>query len=222
MATFTTYSTLVSDITSYIERGASAQTDETVHDQIPRLINLAERKICQDLKLLGQIEALTDPSGLPAGVAVITKPDRWRETVSMWYGAGASNSHRKPLFPRSYEYLRTYWPNDSVTDADNPPGFYADYDLQHWLIAPTPDQTYPLEVLCYMQPPLLDQTNQTNFWTDYTPALLLYSALLETAPFLKDDDRLQVWGQLKQDQMQSLNSQDLQRLLDRSAVRQRP
>lgn len=218
MPTNVTYTSLFQDVTRYLERGGSALTDPTVHDQIPRLINAAERKLAQELKLLGQIEVLT--TTLQTGVAIIAKPDRWRQTISMFYGTGTTQNTRTRLFSRSYEFLTTYWPDRSVSDADNPPLYYAeDYQYAHWLIGPTPDQNYPLEVSCYMQPPLLDDSNQTNFWTDYTPNALLYGTLLEATPFLKDDPRLQVWGQQWERDLASLGNQDLQRKMDRAAER---
>lgn len=219
MATNTTFTTLVNDIAAYLERGGSATTDQTVFDQIPRFINAAERKIMQALKLQGTIEVLADNAGLTAGVSVIAKPDRWRQTISMWYGSGDSKNTRTPIFPRAYEYCRTYWPDDTLTA---PPQFYADYSYQEFLISPTPDQTYPLELLCYMQPEYLDASNQTNFWSAYTPQLLLYSALLESAPFLKADERIATWEHLRDFEFQTLDGQDLQKQLDRAAVRNRP
>lgn len=218
MATYQTFTTLTSDLQTYLERG-NALTDAEVFDQLPRIINNAERKIMQFLKLQGTLEVLVDPVGLPANVAVITKPDRWRQTVSMNYGTGTAQNTRAQIRPRSYEYLRTYWPDDSQT---NPPVFYADYDYLHWIVAPTPDQTYPLESLCYLQPVLLDSANQTNFFTDYTPNLLLYASLMESAPFLKDDTRIALWQDWLTKELQSLDSQDMQRILDRNAVRSRP
>jgi hypothetical protein len=199
-----------------LERGASATTDQTVFNQLPRLLNAAERKLAQYLKILGQIEVFVDPVGLTAGSNVVTKPDRWRKTVSMNYGTGASKNSRKSLYPRSLEYCQAYWPDDSQVA---PPTFYADYDQYHWLIVETPDQTYPLQALCYMLPVLLDSANQQNFWSIQAPNALLYGALLEATPFLKDDPRLPLWQNMWQAELTSLAGQDLQKVLDRSAQR---
>ena len=219
MPTNVTFSSLTADIQNYMERGGSQATDPTVFNQIPRLINACERKLAQVLKLQGQQEVLVDASGLQSGVSVITKPDRWRQTVSMSFGTGASNNSHTQLYPRGYEFCRYYWPDPTQTAQ---PEFYADYDLNHWLIVPTPDATYPLEALCYMQPPLLDSANQSNFWTEYTPNLLLYGSLLEAEPFLKDDPRIPTWQAMWQLELQSLDNQDLQKIMDRAAQRRRP
>ena len=168
MATTTTFTTLQQDIRRYLERGFTVVSDQIVYEQIPRLINLAERRIARELKIEGLINVLTGT--LTAGLAVYPKPDRWRTTVSFNYGIGDQYTQ---LFPRSYEYVRTYWPNRNETGV---PLFYADYDYSNWIVSPTPDQAYPFEVLVYQLLPLLDDANQTNWLTEYAPQVLLYAS----------------------------------------------
>jgi hypothetical protein len=153
---------------------------------------------------------------LVVGQSVYAKPDRWRDTVSINIGTGTNNANRTALFTRVYEYLRSYWPNESLTAT---PLFYSDYDYSHWLIAPTPDQAYPFEVLYYELPPLLDDSIQTNWLTEYAPQLLLYGALLEATPFLKNDERIGTWQQYYDRAAAMLNGEDLAKILDRASVR---
>jgi len=214
MATTTTFTTLKEDIRRYLERGFTLASDQLVYEQIPRLINLAERRIARELKVEGLINVLTGT--MQPGLAVYPKPDRWRSTVSFNFGTGDQGSEYNQLFPRSYEYVRSYWPNRSDTDV---PLFYAEYDYNNWIVAPTPDQAYPFEVLVYQLLPLLDETNQTNWLTDYAPQVLLYASLLEATPFLKNDERIPVWQQMYDRSAQALNGEDLSKILDRSARR---
>ena len=148
--------------------------------------------------------------------SVYAKPDRWRDTISINIGTGATNTTRKSLFTRSYEYVRSYWPDESQTSE---PIFYADYNYDNWLIVPTPDDDYPIEILYYELPPLLDDTTQTNWLSEYAPQLLLYGTLLEATPFLKNDDRIPVWQQMYDRAAAMLNGEDLAKILDRSATR---
>jgi len=215
MATNTTFDTLKQDVRRYLERGATLASDAIVFEQIPRLINLAERRIAQELKIQGFINVVTGT--LVAGTSVYAKPDRWRETISINFGTGTDNNVRKPLFPRGYEYCRAYWPDSSSRDE---PEFYADYDYNHWLVVPTPDANYPFEVLYYQLLPLLDDTNQTNWLTEYAPQPLLYATLLEATPFLKNDERIPVWQQMYDRSAATLNGEDIAKILDRSVVRQ--
>ena len=214
MATAMTFNTLKQDVQRYLERGNTLASDPIVFEQIPRLINLAERRIARELKVEGFINVVTGT--LSAGQSVYPKPDRWRDTVSMNIGTGATGNNRKIIFSRVYEYLRSYWPNALETAE---PIFYSDYDYSHWLLAPTPDAEYPFEILYYELPPLLDESVQTNWITEYAPQLLLYGTLVEATPFLKNDERIQVWQSMYDRAAAMLNGEDLAKILDRSAVR---
>lgn len=214
MATTTTFTTLKEDVQRYLERGATMGTDPIIVEQLPRLINLAERRIARELKVQGFSTVVTGT--LSAGQSVYPKPDRWRDTVSMNIGTGAGNTTRKQLFTRAYEYVRQYWPDETLTGE---PQFYADYDYTHWLFAPTPDADYPFEILYYELPPLLDDSVQSNWLTEYAPQLLLYGTLLEATPFLKNDERIPVWQSMYDRAAAMLNGEDLAKVLDRNAVR---
>ena len=202
-----TYDSLLVDLRRYLERGFTQDSDQIVFDQLPRLVTLAERRIARELKIEGFIRAITTP--LSIGVSTYLKPDRWRDTISMTVNG-------TPIQTRSYEYLRNYWPDESQTAS---PEFYADYDYANWLIAPTPNAASTLEVLYYEQPALLGPTLQSNWLTEYAPELVLYASLLEATPFLKNDERVQLWQSLYDRCAQAFNGQDLGRILDRAAQR---
>lgn len=212
------FTTLQSNVVAYLERGGT--NDTTVNAMLPTLINQAERRISRELKVLGFVQ--TVQSNMTAGVWVIPKPDRWRQTISINYGngvgsTGVANTIWTPVFPRSLEYVRAY--NQDVTLA-GPPKFYADYTYTQWAVSPTPDQAYPFEVVYYEMPPLLDNTNQTNWITQYAPELLTYATLLECEPFLKNDERVPVWQAMYDRTKAALNQEDQQHILDRQVTRQ--
>ena len=212
MATAMTFNSLLVDLRRYIERGDI--NDPEVFAQLPSLINLAERGIARALKVLGTQNQVI--SNLVAGTSVYAKPDRWRDTVSMNFGTGVGNNKRVFIFPRSYEYCRTYWPDSSERDV---PEFYADYSYTHWIISPTPIADAPWEIIYYQQPAYLDAVNQTNWLSDYAPDALLYGALLQCEPFLKNDERMKTWGGLYDNAMALLDGEDLQRMIDRAVER---
>ena len=214
MAYVMTYDSLLVDLRRYLERGFTEASDQIVYDQLPRLVTLGERRISRELKIQGFIRAITTP--LSIGVAVYLKPDRWRDTVSINIGTGDSYNVRKFLFTRDYEYLRSYWPDESQTET---PRFYADYNYDNWLLSPTPAEANPIEIMYYELPPLLDDTIQTNWLTEYAPQLILYGTLLEATPFLKNDERIGTWQQFYDRAAAMLNGEDLAKIFDRAAVR---
>jgi len=207
-----TFTSLQVDLRNYLERGGA--TDPIVYEQIPRLITLAERRSARELKIQG-FQTVVNTT-MQAGVAVYAKPDRWRDTISINYGTGTNNNVHTPVFARSYEYIRSYWPNETELGQ---PKFYADYDYKHWIFVPTPAESYPMEVLYYELPPLLDDTNQTNWLTEFAPNLLLYGSLVEATPFVKDDERVQLWQSYYDRALAALNGEDLQKIVDRSTNR---
>ncbi len=195
-----------------MERGGVL--DPTVQAQFPVLINDAEREIAKDLKIQGFINNVT--SNLTIGTSVYQKPDRWRETISMEFGTGTGNNTRNFLYPREYEYCRFFWPDSTEKDI---PLFYADYGYFNWLIVPTPVALYPWQINYYQLPPLLDDTNQTNWLTDIIPTTLRYRVMMEASPFLKDDERINTWKSLYQESVAGLTGQDMQKIIDHTSTR---
>ena len=171
---------------------------------------LAEQVLAADLKFLGNLTVVE--STMVQGEAVIAKPSRWRKTVSMNITVAGK---RQPVFIRKYEYLREYWPDAAETDI---PAFYCDYDYEHWLIAPTPDDDYTYEVLYYERLQPLDSSNQSNWFTQYAPQALLYGSLLQAMPFLKNDERIPMWQQQYDLIVNVLKTEDVLRIGDRQAV----
>jgi hypothetical protein len=64
----------------------------------------------------------------------------------------------------------------------------------------------------------LDDTNHSNWFTEYAPQALLYGALLQAMPFLKNDERIPMWQAQYQQIIQTLKTEDVQRMGDRQAV----
>jgi hypothetical protein len=205
MAAVMTYSSLAADIESYLER-----TDTATVDKIPTFIMLAEQVIASQIKFLGNLTV--NESTMVQGDPVIAKPARWHKTVSMNV---TIDGVRSPIFLRKYEYLREYWPEATNEDV---PKFYADYDYTHWLIAPTPADAYTFEVLYYERVQPLDVSNQTNWFTQYAPQALLYGSLLQAMPFLKNDERMAMWRAEYDLIINTLKTEDLQRIGDRQAI----
>ena len=204
-ASVMTYDSLVENIQSYLER-----SDPATIDKIPLFIMLAEQVIASQIKFLGNMTVNT--STMVTGENIIAKPARWHKTVSVNVTVAGK---RNPVFNRRYEYLREYWPDPALTEV---PKFYCDYDYTHWLIAPTPDDDYAFEVLYYERVQPLDSSNQTNWFTQYAPQALLYGALLQAMPFLKNYDLVPSWQAQYKLIMDTLMAEDKLRIADRQAV----
>ena len=204
-ASVMTYSSLVENIQSYLER-----TDTATIDKIPLFIMLAEQVIASQIKFLGNLTVNT--STMIAGTSIVQKPARWHKTVSMNITVAGV---RQPVLLRKYEYIRNYWPDPALTGT---PLYYCDYDYTNWLIGPTPDAAYNFEVLYYDRSQPLDSSNQTNWFTIYAPQALLYGSLLQAMPFLKNDQRLAFFQQQYDLVIATLTTEDKLRIADRQAI----
>jgi len=199
-----TYDSLNSTVLQYLER-----QDQSVVNAIPTFITLCEFEIAQEIKTLGQLSVVT--SNMSASNPVIQKPARWRKTVSMTI-LGATEA--TPVLLRKFEYLKTYWPNVTLTGL---PEFYSDIDYDHWYFAPTPDQAYSFEVLYYERIPPLSSENQTNWLTQNAPNAMLYGTLLQAMPFLKNDQRA-IFQQKYSEAINALKTEDTTRVGDRQTI----
>jgi hypothetical protein len=205
MAFVLTYDTLTTAVIDYLERN-----DANLVSQIPLFIMLGERRVARDLKILGLKVAITD-NFLP-NQGVFAKPTRWLNDSSFNIGTGPSFNTRVYLLQRSVEFCRQYWPDP--TQVGTPKYYASTYNYNFWFVVPTPDLAYPYEVLYYETPQFIDNTTSTNFLTESAPEVLLYATLLETAPYLKDDERVPIWQQRYDIARQALGTEDIKRIED--------
>lgn len=63
-------------------------------------------------------------------------------------------------------------------------------------VSPTPDSTYEVELVYTTRLPKLSNSNTSNWLLQSSPDAYLYGALMQAAPYLKDDERITVWGTL--------------------------
>jgi hypothetical protein len=198
-----TYDGLKADIQTYAERN-----DSPFIDQIPQFIALAENRLSSEVKPLGFLRVVSGN----INSNTLAKPVRWRRTRS--FSVVAGNGERKYLFLRSYEYCRTYAPGPAFAGT---PRYYADYDYEHFYIAPNPDLVYNFELSYYERPTPLSDAVQTSWTTQYAPQLLLYASLLEAQPFLKTSERIAEFQALYDRALQALMKEDSERTMDASA-----
>jgi hypothetical protein len=199
-----TYDSLTDSVLQYLER-----SDAAVIDAIPTFITLCEFEIAQQIKTLGQQQVVN--STMNVNNAIIPKPARWRKTVS--FNVTGSSGTPTPVYLRKYEYLLNY----NTGGTTGLPLYYADYDYDHWLVSPTPDDDYPFQVLFYERLQPLSSTNQTNWLTQNAPNAMLYGTLLQAMPFLKNDQRT-IFQQKYQEAMTVLKAEDQLRVGDRQAI----
>ena len=74
-------------------------------------------------------------------------------------------------------------------------------------VYPVPDGTYTSELYYYSRIPALSDSNTSNWVLDYYSSAYLYGSLIHSAPYLKDDARIQVWAALYQSAIDAINTE---------------
>lgn len=202
-----TYSSLITSLKNYSER----YNDTSMNDQLPLIVTMAEYRISQEVKVLPALNYVTDT--LQAGVSIYPKPGRQRDTEYINISTGVAGfettapfNRRVNLLRRAYDFCREFSPDPTATGV---PQFYSDYGMAQWLIVPTPNAAYPIEVAYYERAEPLSDSNQTNWITQYAPNLLLYACMLELAPFLKNFEAKAQWQELYNRAALALSNEDV-------------
>ena len=205
-STYMDYFALVANIKSYSER----PNDAGLAAQIPQIILLAENELAADLRLLGN--ELVVVAAMNTGDATVEKPTYWRATTSFSITVG---SRRVQLLKRTYEFLRNFWPDATAVDV---PRYYSEYNAANFLVAPTPDAAYPLELLYFARLDPLTEENTFNWFTTNAPQVLLYGCMYHTSLFLKNFEKAGFWKEQYGIALASLGREDAQRSTDRATI----
>jgi len=72
-------------------------------------------------------------------------------------------------------------------------------------VVPPPDTDYTVELVYYKKLPSLSDSNLSNWLLASHPDVYLYGALMQSAPYLKNDERVAMWGSLYRQFVSDLN-----------------
>lgn len=75
-------------------------------------------------------------------------------------------------------------------------------------LIPVPQGSTPVELTYYARIPALTDAAPTNWLLSAAPDLYLYGALLQSAPYLRDDPRVQTWATLHERALSDLQAAD--------------
>ena len=102
-------------------------------------------------------------------------------------------------------FAQDYNPNTSTTGV---PLYYADFDATTFLLAPTPDDGYTMELHYFYRPQSITESSDGTSWLGTNAELaLLYGALVEAYTFMKgEQDLLGLYNSRFQESLQWLKN----------------
>ena len=186
-----TYTTLKTAIQDYAQ-----STETTFVSQLARFILNAEERILKECQL--DVFRKSSQGTVSSGNAYLAKPSDFLAQNSLSVINGSSKEF---LLYKQATMLQDYTPNPATTGV---PEYYADWDEATFLLAPTPDSSYTMELHYLYRPQSITVSSDGTSWLGTNAELaLLYGALVEAYTFLKGEpDLLALYDKRFQEAMQ--------------------
>ncbi len=179
------YSELVADIESYTQN-----YDPDFVALIPFFVEQAERRIYNAVQLL---DLRSNATGYcTAGNKYLTVPADWLANFSMACIDPVTGDYEY-LLNKDVNFIRSGYP--SPTDTGKPK-YYAMFDQNSYILGPTPDQAYEIELHYFFYPQSIVTANNTWLATNF-PFVLLYGCLIEAYTFMKGEADIMAAYQLQ-------------------------
>ena len=184
------YATLFETIKGYVENDFpnTTWTDSagtvggalfTSTEQINTFIQQAEQRVYNMVQLLDLRKNVT--GNVTSGNKYLGVPSDWLANFSLAVVDASGNFSY--LLNKDVNFIRESFPNPSTTGI---PTHYAFFDENSYILGPTPDANYVVE-LHYFYYPQSIVTAGTSWLGDNFDSVLLYGSLLEAYTFMKGE-----------------------------------
>lgn len=165
-------------------------TEPTFIDYIPSFVKLAEERIYNTVQIPSLRKNST--SAVTLGNPYLSLPSDWTATFSLAVSQtdGSGNTYQTFLLNKDVEYMRQAFPYPSPVAYYGTPTHYAVFDANTFILGPTPDQSYVVELHYYAYPTsITDPASGGSTWLGtYASNCLLYGALREAYLYMKGEE----------------------------------
>ena len=187
-----TLANLQTDIRSYTEVSSTVLSDSVLDTIIKNSENKIYREVDSDQ------DRFYATSNCIVGNRYVTIPEDLRFIRYVHLKDQAGNQYY--LEQRDTTFMAEYYSTPS-TQAVDIPKYYANWDEEFWVLAPTPDKTYEITLGYNKQPETITDTTSTpapatagTYLSNKYQDLLLYACLVNTYAYLKGpQDMLQYY-----------------------------
>jgi hypothetical protein len=168
------YTQLVATIQDYTENQFTTAMVDT-------FIQQAEQRIYNTVQLPALRKNVTGTT--TSGNKYLAIPNDWLATFSL----AVINNDNEYLYllNKDVNFIRQSYP-DTDSDFYGEPAYYAVFDQNTFILGPTPDANYNVELHYFYYPQSIVTANNTWLGDNFSPALL-YGALLEAYTYMKGE-----------------------------------
>jgi hypothetical protein len=171
-----TYAQLKTAIQDFAE---NTETSFVTH--LPDFIRAAEDRIFKLVDL--EVFRKNATSALTTSDPYLSVPTDYLSSFSL---SITRDSAKEFLLQKDVNYLQEYNPNPATTGV---PKYYAFFDIDNFIVAPTPDSNYAVELHYYYRPASLTAgaDSGTTWLSENAPNALLYGSLVEAYIYMKGE-----------------------------------
>ena len=182
-----TFSNLKTDIRNYTEVDSSVLSDSV----LTTIVKNAENRIYREVD--SDDNRFYATSNLQTGNRYVTIPSDLR--FIRYAQLTDSSGNQTYLEQRDTSFMAEYY--DTPGTQSGLPKYYANWDANYWVVAPTPDSTYLITLAYTKQPDSITTSDSTTTYvSNKYQDLLLYASLVEAYGYLKGPvDMLQYYEQ---------------------------
>jgi hypothetical protein len=200
-----TYANLKTDIRNYTEVDSNVLSDSV----LTSIVKKAENRIYREVDADDERKYAT--SNLQSGNRYVTIPSDLRNI--RYVQLTNSSGEQVYLDKKDVSFIAEYYNTPSTSSGL--PKYYANWDENYWVVAPTPDSAYSITMAYAKQPDTITASDSTTTYvSNKYEDLLLYGSLVETYGYLKGPaDMIQFYESSFQRALQSyaLEQQGLRR-----------
>ena len=174
-----TYGELKQAVQDYTEN------DETTFvNNIPLFIRLTEERILKSVQL--NLFQKNQFGNMTAGNQYLAAPTDFLAPFSL--SIDVSGDAEFLLF-KDLDFVQTYTPDPTTTGQ---PKYYAQFDVDNFILAPSPDANYTVDIHYLYRPTSLTAgaDSGTSWLSENAEISLLYGSLIEAYTFMKGDPNL--------------------------------
>jgi len=176
------YAQLTAAIQGYAENAfPNTVGNFTSADQIATFVEQAEQRVYNSVQLPALRKNVSGSA--TQDNKYLTLPQDWLATFSIAVIDPITGEYEY-LLDKDVNFIRQAFPYPAVTGK---PTHYAIFDQNTFILGPTPNTNYPVELHYYYYPQSI-VTAGTSWLGDNFDSVLLYGALLEAAAFMKESE----------------------------------
>ena len=177
--TLTTLKQAIQDYTENSETTFVNNLDNIIRNTEERILKLV------DLDLFRK----NVNANMTSGNKYLSSPSDYLSSFSLSYTDSSGNTEF--LLQKDVNFLQEFAPDPTATGS---PKYYAQFDIDNFLLAPTPDSNYAVELHYYYRPTSITGSAGTSWLGENAPDCLLYGCLVEAYTFMKGEaDMMQAY-----------------------------